>query len=105
MNIMLRPWVLLLAVGLLGACSTAPESPQQRAAVAACRSQADQEFAIRHRTSLYQPNTSLSPYAAASPYLDQTRELADQYSHHRMVQACLRGASGPAPVGASPAGK
>ncbi|MGH8161532.1 MAG: hypothetical protein ACRESR_05190, partial [Gammaproteobacteria bacterium] len=82
--------------------ATPQPTPQQKAALAACRGQANQEFAIRNRSSLYQPNTSLSPYAAASPDLQRTRKLADQYSHHQMVQACLRGANGPAPVGATP---
>jgi len=91
---------LLATLSLLAACmSSPPETPQQRAAYDACRSQAEQQFAIQDRSSLYQPgSTSLSPYSGQSPVLNSTQDLANQYAHHEMVKACLRGATGPAPI-------
>ncbi len=90
-----------LVVGLFACagCAASPQTPQQRAAVAACRAQAEQQFLIQNRSGLYQPDTSLTPYAAGTPTYQQVQGLADQYSHQQMVQACLRGASGPEPIG------
>jgi len=86
-----------LGLLLLG-CTTSQQTPQQRAAYAACRSQAEQQFNIQNRASLYQTDSSLTPYAGPSSYLAPTQSLADQFSHRQMVQDCLRGATGPAPV-------
>jgi hypothetical protein len=89
-------------LGLLGACAGPPETPQQKASVAACRDQAEQEFLLRNRSGLYQTDNSLTPYAGAAPQAAAIQDLANQYDHRRMVEDCLRGASGPAPVGPTP---
>ncbi len=104
---LIRPRALGL-IGLLpmlAGCETPPPpTPQQQAAITACRGQAEQQFLIQNRAGLYQPNTSLTPYASGTPTFQQVQGLADQYSHQRMVQDCLRGGSGPAPIGPAPAG-
>ena len=93
-------FVLMGVVPVLAGCAApSPQTPQQQEAVAACRSQADQQFLIQNRAGLYQPNDSLTPYASGTPTYQQIQGLADQYTHNQMVQDCLRGASGPAPVG------
>ncbi|HUC18741.1 MAG TPA: hypothetical protein VMA37_13745 [Acetobacteraceae bacterium] len=94
--------VLVLA-GLVGCETPPPPTPQQQAAIAACRSQAEQQFLIQNRSSLYQPDSSLTPYASTTPQFAQVQSLADQYSHRQMVQDCLRGASGPSPIAPAPA--
>ena len=66
--------------------------------MAACQAQAEQQFLIQNRASLYQPDTSFTPYATTTPQAAQVQSLADQYTHQRMVEDCLRGASGPAPI-------
>jgi len=89
----------VLVVSALAGCETLPTpTPQQQAAIAACRSQAEQQFLIQNRSGLYQPDSSLTPYASTTPQFAQVQSLADQYSHRQMVQDCLRGASGPAPI-------
>ncbi|HTU55907.1 MAG TPA: hypothetical protein VMF62_18235 [Acetobacteraceae bacterium] len=95
----LLPLLPLLAPCLLAACAVpAPQTPQEQAATAACRAQAEQQFLIQNRSGLYQPDTSLTPYATTTPQAAQMQSLADQYTHHQMVEDCLRGASGPAPI-------
>ncbi len=90
---------LLGALGLLFAgCAASQETPQQRAAYDACRAQAEQQFTIQNRASLYQTDTSLTPYTGQGAYIAPTQSLADQFAHRQMVQDCLRGATGPAPV-------
>jgi hypothetical protein len=91
---------------MLAGCTKPPPPPtaQESAAIAACRSQAEQEFLLRNRSSLYQANSSLTPYAGVSPQPAAIQSLADQYSHRQMVQDCLRGASGPTPVAPTPTG-
>ena len=92
------------ALALLAGCQTPPPpTPSQQAAIAACRSQAEQQFLIQNRAGLYQPNTSLTPYASGTPTFQQVQSLADQYDHRQMVQDCLQGGSGPAPVAPVPA--
>jgi hypothetical protein len=93
------------ALAVLAGCETPPPpTPQQRSAIEACRSQAEQQFLIQNRAGLYQPNTSLTPYASGTPTFQQVQSLADQYDHRQMVQDCLQGASGPAPVAPTPVG-
>ena len=95
----LAPLLPLLAACLLAGCTPpVPPTPQQQSAMAACQAQAEQQFLIQNRSSLYQPDTSLTPYATTTPQAAQIQSLADQYTHQQMVQDCLRGASGPAPV-------
>lgn len=90
---------MLGALGLLMiGCTAAPETPQQQSAYAACRAQAEQQFNIQNRSSLFQTDNSLTPYTGQSAYLAPTQNLANQFAHRQMVQACLRGATGPAPV-------
>lgn len=89
------------AIAVLVGCASQAQTPQQKAALAACRAQAEQQFTIQNRPSLFQPDNSLTPFAASSQQLGQTRSLVDQFSHGQMVQACLRGATGPAPVAPS----
>lgn len=86
------------AIVLLAGCADQTQTAQQKAALAACRAQAEQQFTIQNRPSLFQPDSSLTPFAASSQQLGQTRNLVDQFSHGQMVQDCLRGATGPAPV-------
>lgn len=91
--------LLLGAFGLLLiGCTAAPETPQQQSAREACRAQAERQFNIQNRSSLYQTDNSLTPYTGQSAYLAPTQSLANQFAHRQMVQACLRGATGPAPV-------
>jgi hypothetical protein len=98
-----RPCLATLGlVGVLGACAQPQPTPQQRASVAACRDQAEQEFLLRNRSGLYQPDNSLTPYAVTAPQAAAIQGLANQYDHRQMVEDCLRGASGPAPIGATP---
>lgn len=92
--------ILLGALGLLLiGCAASPQpTPQQRAAIDACRSQAEQQFNIQNRASLFQTDTSLTPYTGQGPFIAPTQNLANQFAHRQMVQACLRGATGPAPA-------
>ncbi|MGH7102714.1 MAG: hypothetical protein ACREFJ_09990 [Acetobacteraceae bacterium] len=87
----------LATLSLLSACGP-PQTPQQRAAYQACRNQAEQQFSIQNRSSLFQSDSSLTPYTAQSANFAPTQNLANQFAHRQMVQACLRGATGPAPV-------
>ncbi len=90
--------LLALAIlSLLFACGP-PETPQQRSAYQACRNQAEQQYSIQDRSSLFQTDSSLTPYAGPSANFAPTQNLANQFAHREMVQACLRGATGPAPV-------
>lgn len=97
-----RPGLSALLLGGLGlllvGCASTPQTPQQQSAYAACLRQAEQQFDIQDRSSLYQTDTSLTPYTGQSAYLAPTQNLANQFAHRQMVQACLRGATGPAPV-------
>ncbi|HWA79258.1 MAG TPA: hypothetical protein VG848_03005, partial [Acetobacteraceae bacterium] len=70
----------LLALSALAGCEAPPPppTPQQQAAIAACRSQAEQQFLIQNRSGLYQPDTSLTPYASTTPQFAQVQSLADQ---------------------------
>ncbi|MGH7066430.1 MAG: hypothetical protein ACREEU_01470 [Acetobacteraceae bacterium] len=95
-----RAWLApfaLATLSLLSACGP-PETPQERAAYQACRSQAEQQFSIQNRSSLFQTDSSLTPYTGQSANFATTQNLANQFTHRQMVQACLRGATGPAPV-------
>ncbi|MDA8051084.1 MAG: hypothetical protein M0002_13965 [Rhodospirillales bacterium] len=94
---------VLGVAGLVAGCAGPPETAQQRAAYAACRREAEQQFAIQDRASLYQPDNSLTPYAGGSPALATTTTLANRFAYRQMLDACLRGATGPAPVAPAPA--
>ncbi|MGH7107165.1 MAG: hypothetical protein ACREF0_09920 [Acetobacteraceae bacterium] len=87
----------LAMLSLLSSCGP-PETPQQRSADQACRDQAEQQYTIQDRSSLFQTDSSLTPYAGPSANFAPTQNLANQFAHRQMVQACLRGATGPAPV-------
>ncbi|MBO1077030.1 hypothetical protein [Roseomonas marmotae] len=95
---------------LLGACAAAPprsaEQRQQDLATAACRQDAERIMRYRERGQQMRLDEADARLGAGA-FTDSvsgrlsTDRLSAQYEQERMVERCLRGAEGAAPVPAS----
>lgn len=94
------PSALLGALALAAsACATAPETPASAAQQAYCRQRADQVFNRRnpadvYRTDQYVSSQRDSPFASTGSVGDPMASLGARYERSKILEACLRGASG-----------
>ena len=104
--------VALLALTASG-CTTAPETQASAAQQAYCRQRADQVFNRRnpadvYRTDQYVSGQRDSPFGGTGSVGDPMASLGARYERGKILEACLRGASGqqggaaPAPGNAAP---
>ncbi len=92
---------LLLALGGCAAMYTGPRSSATEQQIRACETQADQIYALRHPNATYQSDTEATgvgtPFSGAigrsTPQL-----LAGQHSRSELVNQCLNGQTGTAPI-------
>lgn len=96
---MTRPPVLLLLAPLALAACTRPPQPEtgrvkpDAQEVAACRTQADREFAAQNRDLMSREDTTYSPFSGFSNRSFPSEGLSQVYAHQQMVQDCLNGRS------------
>lgn len=84
----------LLALVLIGACAQQPptRTPAQAAAAEACRQQADATLTRRERSELSRED-SFQNVDREDP-TRQANQLGRRFERDRMIQQCIRGASG-----------
>ncbi len=90
--------VALLAMTASG-CTTAPETQASAAQQAYCRQRADQIYNRRNpgdvfRTDHYVSGQRDSPFASTGSVGDPMAALGARYERSKILEACLRGASG-----------
>jgi hypothetical protein len=92
--------VLLATVTTLAGCGLYQvPTPEDREAVAACRSEADRVFAARNRYLLSERDSSDTPLSGNALAYNPNAGLSDQYEQQQLQDTCLaRSAAGPAAV-------
>ena len=93
---MTRTCLTIAALALLAGCADPPQpSPQQhadRAALDACRTQADRTFAAQNRGDLVRDNNnSGTPFSANYNSGITTTGLGARFQRDNMVNDCIRG--------------
>jgi hypothetical protein len=97
--------ILLLAASL-GGCNTYQRfTPEDREALATCNTDADRQFAARHRDLISERDGSASPLSGNTLPYNPNAGLSDEYEQQQLVDSCLaRSAAGAAVVpGTNPA--
>lgn len=81
-----------LLLALASACSAA--DPEQSAAVASCRAEADRVYNAQNRYQLSERDSSQSPYSGTGATLSRQNMLADQYARSQIMSDCVRRETG-----------
>jgi hypothetical protein len=92
----------LSASSALSACGFSPPlSETQRAAIDACRSDADRTYNAQNRYQLSERDTRDTPFSStAAP--TQSDTLSDQYGHDQLVSDCVNHSAAVPVAGGNP---
>ena len=83
--------VLGLALLGLGGCAfPGPSSPQDRDVLASCRAEADRVYNAQNRYQLSERDSRDTPFSGSGQPTSPSDGLADQYTHERRVDDCVR---------------
>jgi len=83
--------VLGLALPGLGGCAfSGPSSPQDREVLASCRAEADRVYNAQNRYQLSERDSRDTPFSGSGQPTSPSDGLADQYTHERRVDDCVR---------------
>ena len=87
-----RPVLALPVLALLAGCAApaAPLSVTERDTLAACRSEAQTAYEIRHRAEIYSIHETASPYSCTGLLRGPTQGLSDRYEQERQIDRCVR---------------
>ncbi len=103
---MFRALLPALLVLLAAGCTRPPQTPATRAsaaAVASCRSSANQAFDRQNRFLLSERSTTDSPFSTSGDPGVTTRGLTERYDYDTQLQSCLAASDVPASTANGPA--
>ena len=82
---------LALCALALSACAfPGPESKADRETLQSCRADADRVYDAQNRYQLSERDTHDTPFSGSGQPTSPSDGLADQYSHERRVEDCVR---------------
>jgi hypothetical protein len=95
MRVAVAGLALLPLLAVLAGCDRTRLTPEDREAVADCRSESDRIFAARNRYQLSEPDNTGTPYSGSGQVTAPSSGLSDQYEREQLVDRCLaRGSAG-----------
>jgi len=97
-----RDAALFIVLALLPGCGVLDQqkTPEDRAVLSDCRTEADRIFNAQNRYQISERNSSDTPYSGGSLPDNPSTGLADRYARDQLVDSCLahQGASNTPPA-------